>query len=63
MRIAQVMESPTLWPGLLVCIMETLVPEEASKNKDEVEDKDPDEVTSQHFCFNCEASIDGVCVC
>ena len=33
-------QSPTLWPGLLVCIMETLVPEDASKTKDEVEGQD-----------------------
>lgn len=33
-----------MWPGLLVCIMETLVPEDASKTKDEVEAQDNDEV-------------------
>ncbi|CBN78660.1 conserved unknown protein [Ectocarpus siliculosus] len=39
----EVKESPTMWPGLLVCIMETLVPEDASKSKDEVEAQDNDE--------------------
>lgn len=34
-----------MWPGLLVCIMETLVPEDASKSKDEVEAQDNDEVS------------------
>lgn len=33
-----------MWPGLLVCIMETLVPEDANKTKDEVEGQDEDEV-------------------
>ena len=42
-RVVQVMQNATLWQGLLVCIMETLVPEEASKNKDDVEEPD-DEV-------------------
>eukprot|EP00903_Cladosiphon_okamuranus_P009495 g9047.t1 len=44
----EVKQSPTLWPGLLVCIMETLVPEDASKTKDEVEgqdDNDEDEIS------------------
>ena len=36
--------SAELWPALLVCIMETLVPEDASKLKDDVEGKDNDEV-------------------
>ncbi|CAM9797006.1 unnamed protein product, partial [Sphacelaria rigidula] len=34
---AEVKENSTLWSGLLVCMMETLVPEDASKGKDEVE--------------------------
>lgn len=41
----QIRESSTLWSGLLVCIMETLVPEDASKTKEEVEGAD-DEVLS-----------------
>lgn len=40
----KVKQSETLWPGLLACIMETLVPEDASKTKDEVEAQDNDEV-------------------
>ncbi|CAN0047642.1 unnamed protein product [Ascophyllum nodosum] len=39
----EVMQNATLWQGLLVCIMETLVPEEASKNKDDVEEPDDEE--------------------
>lgn len=39
----QVRDNSTLWSGLLVCMLETLVPEDASKGKDEVE-ADLDEV-------------------
>lgn len=40
----KVKQSPTMWPGLLVCIMETLVPEDASRTKEEIEVHDNDEV-------------------
>lgn len=51
---AKVKQSPTLWPGLLVCIMETLVPEDASKTKDEVEGQnDNDEVCLCVCLFVC----------
>lgn len=40
----QVKSNQALWAGLLGCIMETLVPEEASKNKLEVEGEELDEV-------------------
>eukprot|EP00904_Undaria_pinnatifida_P010098 jgi/Undpi1/6218/HiC_scaffold_20.g08702.m1 len=39
----EVKNSLTLWPSLLTCIMETLVPEDASKLKDDVEGDDNDE--------------------
>lgn len=44
----KVKQSPTLWPGLLVCIMETLVPEDASKSKDEVEGQDDNDEVCVH---------------
>lgn len=52
-------QSPTLWPGLLVCIMETLVPEDASKTKDEVEGQDNDEVCILLKGYSIAVVVDG----